>query len=121
MTRDNIIVRPASNKDYYYFYNQDMPANITCWVGVLDNIKVGIGGYITENSVNTIFFHIEDAKKYNKATLFRAIVKGINLLNNTGLMFNAIRDVNLESSQRFLRHFGLKPLHITIEGDEVWG
>ncbi len=119
MTRGKIELKPATSDDYNYFYNTPRVHTIRAWTGWLNGDRVGIGGFVTYNKVNTLFFHVPNIECYNKLTLWRAIRKGVNRIKKTGLDFVAIRDTKLNTSYNFLSYFGFMPSYIV--GDmEVW-
>lgn len=120
MKKDNIKLIQANDDDFIFFYGNIPIEKYFAYVGVLDNVKIGIGGYVTDGTMNTLFLHIPNSENYANITIWRFLKKALTMLKQKNLSFNAIRDKEISVSFNFLTKLGFVLQYVTDNQLEVW-
>jgi hypothetical protein len=86
----------------------------------VDGEILALGGFTYEKTCLKAFCELRPgAESYPKA-----IVKGSRMVMRKaaakGLLLHAVRDDQIESSERYLRRFGFVPVGVGADGSEVW-
>jgi hypothetical protein len=120
MKKDNLELVQASDDDFIFFYGTIPTEKYCAYVGILNNVKIGIGGYVTDGIMNTLFLHIPNSENYAKITIWRFLKKALAMLKQKNLSFNAIRDKHIETSLDFLTKLGFTLQYVSGDKLEVW-
>ena len=120
MKKDSLELVQASDNDFIFFYGAIPTEKYFAYVGILDNVKIGIGGYVTDGTMNTLFLNIPNSENYAKITVWRFLKKALTMLKQKNLSFNAIRDKEIETSLDFLTKLGFTLQYVSDNKLEVW-
>lgn len=118
--KNSIELAQATDADFIFFYGVIPIEKYFAYVGTLNNVKIGIGGYVTDGTMNTLFLHIPNSENYAKITLWRFLSKALKRLRQKGLSYNAVRDTSIETSFNFLTKLGFQLQYISDNQLEVW-
>jgi hypothetical protein len=120
--RENLVeerykLRPATIEDHVYFYNEPPQYTVRAYVLEEGEKRIGIGGLVLVKGKFTLFLFKKEP--ISNLAAWRAIKQGLKLLKNSRLPVMAIRDKNIESSERLLKKLGFTFLQETEE-EEVY-